>query len=496
MLNKDKELKRRAKAQGCKNGVAISIYARGMTAQEQQARLKDYLDGKYMAVIGDEKFKEGFDCPPMKTIIDYPHASLVDKAQIIGRGARRWWNPAKGRYEGLTVIDTVVYVGSKDPDINSRSRAEALRKAISVSEILEESYVLGPAAPPKQESKSSGSAPLPWLDPNVEYYSTTEEVYQLESEISRLRREHMVEVTAEYVARLKAHITRTALGVYAMFSEAEGAPDGFHYKMVDSWLSGAARTASKDCLDWAMRKYEETETSTKTEITDERRQKLREQVERTGVGAIRVLKMGKPPEGTNHLIVQNWLSGGTKIAEEAALRWVEQKYESLPDKVVSTVKIKPEDIKNLANLRRKTGWGPETLYNRAKIVPTGLTLPNLSRLFNGEAKTFDEKQYNWVVSTLENLPEDERIIKITEKMRRELLRHCDRTGVGPSLILSVLGERCPEGLRRHTLQGWKDGRVASTKSGMWKLVIGAYRELPRSETKIWKFEDVPAVVLG
>ena len=49
---------------------------------------------------------EGFDHPPMKTVIDVTHGSLVDKSQIVGRGDRQYFNEAKGRYEGLTFIDT------------------------------------------------------------------------------------------------------------------------------------------------------------------------------------------------------------------------------------------------------------------------------------------------------------------------------------------------------------------------------------------------------
>ena len=139
MLNNDPVLQERAKARG-KKGVAVAIHTgpygedgRTMSKAEQKRRFDAYLRGEYLAVIGDEKFKEGFDHAPMKTLFDYHRNSLVDKVQILGRGARKWWNKLKERWEGLTVIETAIYIGDENPDLDEIEKNQALRSNIPVS---------------------------------------------------------------------------------------------------------------------------------------------------------------------------------------------------------------------------------------------------------------------------------------------------------------------------------------------------------------------------
>ena len=186
MLNADLELQRKAGEQGRK-GVAVAIHS-GLSPSEQRRRFEAYKKGEYMAVVGDEKFKEGFDHPPMKTIIDCPHKSLVDKAQIIGRGARKWWNTLKHHFEGMTIIDTVMYFGSPDEERAALHRERALRKAILTKNILGESYVLGPGVPAKQKSEgSAGGGPRIFDgDLDVEYYATIDEIHSFDGELRSL----------------------------------------------------------------------------------------------------------------------------------------------------------------------------------------------------------------------------------------------------------------------------------------------------------------------
>ncbi len=192
LLNADSELQRRATEQG-KKGVAVSIHSY-MSPKEQKRRFEAYLRGEYMAVIGDEKFKEGFDHPPMKTIIDYPHSSVVDKLQILGRGARQWWNEAKQRYEGLTVIDTAIYIGSPDEKENEQLKNNALRYSVSVKDVLEESAVFAddeeswfPKGRGGYGSGRRGYGHYVFADnPNIEYITDLEEIYALEQAIDKI----------------------------------------------------------------------------------------------------------------------------------------------------------------------------------------------------------------------------------------------------------------------------------------------------------------------
>lgn len=147
-LNANRELQRRAREQGC-DAFAVSIHSVGIGGGEQFRREQDYKAGKYLFVVGDEKFKEGFDHPPMKTVLDMPHGSVVDKAQILGRGARRWYSQAKHRQEGLVFVDTVIYIGNDDPKKDKTLRNAALARAVLASDALDgEITVLDPSLPP------------------------------------------------------------------------------------------------------------------------------------------------------------------------------------------------------------------------------------------------------------------------------------------------------------------------------------------------------------
>ena len=195
LLNDDEELQRRAKEQGYE-GVAIAIHS-GLHPKEQERRFEAYLNGEYLAVIGDEKFKEGFDHPPMKTLFDYHRGSVVDKVQILGRGARQWWNEAKQRYEGLTVIDTAIYIGSKDQAEDRKRRDEALTSAVSVKNVLEDPMVIGPDGKIKGYRGLGGSTSggggsnggeAYFVDNlNIEYYSDVESIHAIEAEVEKLR---------------------------------------------------------------------------------------------------------------------------------------------------------------------------------------------------------------------------------------------------------------------------------------------------------------------
>ncbi len=129
-LNANPELKSVAKASGCTD-FAVAIHTNGISDAEQIRRERDYKAGKYLFVVGDEKFKEGFDHAPMKTVIDVPHGSAVDKAQILGRGARRYGN------EGLTFIDVVLYFGDQDAELDAKARANAIKDAVLACDVLD-----------------------------------------------------------------------------------------------------------------------------------------------------------------------------------------------------------------------------------------------------------------------------------------------------------------------------------------------------------------------
>ncbi|MGD9650575.1 MAG: DEAD/DEAH box helicase, partial [Dongiaceae bacterium] len=146
-LNAHPDLAKLAKERGML-GVAVSIHS-NMSPKEQERRLRDYMGyidektgqkvpPKYMAVVGDEKFKAGWNHPPLKCIFDYTRGSLVDKSQIAGRGGRRYLDPKTGEPTGLVLIDTILYFGAPSEDkFNEGNRDRALANAVTFIQLLE-----------------------------------------------------------------------------------------------------------------------------------------------------------------------------------------------------------------------------------------------------------------------------------------------------------------------------------------------------------------------
>jgi superfamily II DNA or RNA helicase len=141
-LNDYPKLQDIAKQQGRK-GVAVAIHTR-MSPKERSRRLDAFARGEYMAIIGDGMFKEGYDNKFVKNIFDYPRLSIVDKTQIAGRALRQLIHPRKARFEGSTIIDTVVYIGSEDPKADLILRNEALLGTTRARDVLGGNVIYGP----------------------------------------------------------------------------------------------------------------------------------------------------------------------------------------------------------------------------------------------------------------------------------------------------------------------------------------------------------------
>lgn len=192
LLNSDPELRERSLGQGQKT-VSSAIHSKLPSYDEVESRLQDFFDGAAMGTVSDEMLKEGIDHAPIKTIIDYSHGSIVDKAQILGRGTRDWWNEAKGRYEGLTFVDTIIYIGSDDPKFDKILENRAKRAAVSLKQIIGDEFLLNEGKPLSKPSPSGPPEPEIFIDnPDITYYTKVEELYELDNEIEKLRRDFVL----------------------------------------------------------------------------------------------------------------------------------------------------------------------------------------------------------------------------------------------------------------------------------------------------------------
>ena len=310
LLNEDLVLQQRAKEQGYEK-VAVAIHS-DLSAREKMERFDMYKAGRYLAVIGDEQFKEGFDHPPMKTIFDYMRGSLVDKVQIIGRGARKWWNDLKGRFEGLTVVDTTIYIGSTDPREDAQRRRAALRESITVKQVLKDVSVESR----EYVARKGGRKPVLRLpdifvtNKDIQYYTSTDDLYFVEDEVAKLRKDNWIDITDEMRELLNAESERTGVGSRALLSGAENIPEGLTDLMIQHWRNpeSTVKQCDLDLWRWVIQRYSELpDKGAKVKITDPMRERLNRLILATGnkVTALIGAMEDRPPELTAGL-VEGW----------------------------------------------------------------------------------------------------------------------------------------------------------------------------------------------
>lgn len=152
-----------------------------------------------------------------------------------------------------------------------------------------------------------------------------------------------VTISTECRAKLKREAERTGAGPSKLLRGKRGiAPIGLTSSMIHGWTSGRIGTAKSEHLAWVLDTYARWKppakrSSTQPEkitITSDLYASLINGVERTGLGAIDILRHApKPlPEDLNHQKVQRWISGNTKTAIKAHWDLVMRLYASVETK--------------------------------------------------------------------------------------------------------------------------------------------------------------------
>ncbi|WP_309383978.1 DEAD/DEAH box helicase [Cerasicoccus frondis] len=477
MLNADAELQKRAIEQGRK-GVAVAIHSKLSSSKEVRRRFAAYKAGEYMAVVGDEKFKEGFDHQPMKTIFDTMHASVVDKAQILGRGARKWWNEAKQRFEGLTVIDTAIYIGDEDKEEDEKLRRAALRRAVSVKQILEDSFVAGPAAPPQIKRSRGGRSSESIFDDdlNIEYYAEVEDVYLLEEEVFKLRREHLEEILPEIKAKINAEEKRTGLGGCALFAKMKSPPEGLDSHKTYVIVAGKNKTAEASHITSILETYADQPDAKIKSITELERKQIREQVERTGLKGMSLFELikVKPSDLTKRNAIKI-ISGQKKSAKPSHITVILETYAAQPDAKMRL--ITELERKQMREQVERTGLGGYSLFDKMDNPPEGLDKTKANSIISGATKTAEPSHIEAILNAF-SVQSDVKKRPILELERRKIRAHAERTGMEAYAALSVTETKLPEGLSFNKVSGIVSGRVKSAKPEHIKVILDIYANLP------------------
>lgn len=249
LANADSELQARAKAQG-KRGVMVSIHS-NLHPLEQRARLEAFKRGEYLAAASDTQLKEGHNDKTLKNVFDFPRTSLVDKAQIIGRAARQWWNAAKNRYEGATVIDSIVYIGSDDPKEDERLKEAAIRGAVMAWSVLDGSVaVFTPDEEPRSGHGLGGGGVRPILGLDVTSYINLDDIRAIYARQRKLIEGNRIPLTDEMYEELKNAIERAQISYPKLLSSIKNLPSTVNLERIKDWLRKTGRVATVVQEEW------------------------------------------------------------------------------------------------------------------------------------------------------------------------------------------------------------------------------------------------------
>jgi superfamily II DNA or RNA helicase len=483
MANQDSKLLKKARKLG-KKKIAVAIHS-NLAPSEQRKRLAAFMRGEYMAVIGDEKFKEGFNYPALKNIFDYPRGSLVDKAQIAGRAARKWWNVDKQRSEGMSFIDTVVYVGSNDKDQDKSNREIALRRAVLVSSILDGTEVFSEkfetAATKSKRAKDSLATSRPKIfaeTDTVEEYATLEDIKNIHAQINYLRRNDVVEITEPFRLSLGEQMKQKEMGAKALIqSLGADCPDDLTASMIDTWQTGVVKTARSEhwnaVIDLLMN---QPDAKPIRNISKEDRQWLITQTARTEFGPKAIMKALRADyisDTLDHQKIECWRRGSTKIARTEDWNAVKDFLENCPDakKGPDKQEISDKDHAWLNAQFVRAGIGTAAvIVLMGDNAPDGLKFNQIESWKSRRIKTARCDYWNAVKNVLVALPNAKVTQAISEADRQWLDKQMDRTKLGDTAIMHAVRKSLKADFSRGRIDGWRDGSVKTAQTDHWEAV--------------------------
>lgn len=150
-----------------------------------------------------------------------------------------------------------------------------------------------------------------------------------------------VEITEKIRKRLESEAQRTGVGASKLMrGRRKAMPQGLTSSMMTGWKIGSIATAKREHLDWVLKAYAEWMPSEKPKsperirLSDEQVLHLKSEVERTGLGAINILRHSRKalPSGLNHQKVQRWIREQTRTAQKEYWDFVLTLYRKITDR--------------------------------------------------------------------------------------------------------------------------------------------------------------------
>ncbi|WP_420722478.1 hypothetical protein [Hwanghaeella sp. LZ110] len=220
-------------------------------------------------------------------------------------------------------------------------------------------------------------------------------------------------------------------------------------------------------------------TSDFCEITPAIRQKLHDLQRETGVSPEALIAEGKPKGALpGAQIVRSWMTGYCTHADRRQLERLIAAWKSLPR--LEMVKLDESLRGSLRDLIKRSGTPLSTLLRGQDCpVPERLTAAGLRRLLGGYETLVRKDRYDWLVSRLNTvIAERKDIIDLTPERIDALWRERERTGVNPTVLLSIPEDGVPDGLSVAVVFSWFSETTKSARRDHYEFILSLWTSLP------------------
>ena len=267
-------------------------------------------------------------------------------------------------------------------------------------------------------------------------------------------------ITAEMRAKLRSEMTRTGVRETRFCKRFPKTPSVTSRYILQSVLYERITDAvpSED-WDWVISKYEQLPDNPREPITEELRQHIRSEIERTGKGPTLFSKTQTfmPTDALKRLVSKIVCIGTTRTIPSSDREIIIEAYAALPDLPPSAELPEPD------NQERQV---LESVM--AELHRSGLSLRKL-----GQHISRDERGNVPIVRALPDRSKAQERIALTKSMIKELEAELGRTQISSVDIMKRL--RLPS---KANLGIWRSGRIKTVQKQYWDAVMRYLRSMP------------------
>ncbi len=150
---------------------------------------------------------------------------------------------------------------------------------------------------------------------------------------SYLSRTHNGEITAEILQTLNAYKAE-AIHPNTSLEGASNIPAGLTKNIISSWVNGTTKTGNPEYIDFVLLRCGELKYSParRLAITDDMRDELLGQRERTNVSIAQLIASTAAPFDISENMVSGWINGSIDTARKDLYYWTISAWLQLPDK--------------------------------------------------------------------------------------------------------------------------------------------------------------------